>query len=122
MFNKSVMFNDSKIFVGSLLMLALCCMILPPEVVHATDDFADMGQNLEEQSQGLAGAAQMIFYLLGFILAGVGLIMLAISQEKKTAVAMLIIGFILTSIGFFISMGSASLFGSDVSNTEKLLD
>lgn len=89
----------------------------------ATDDFADMGQNVEEQSKGIAGAAQMLFYLLGFILVGVGLIMLAIAPHKRgLAVMMLVIGFVLTSIGFFISVGSGSFFGSDVNETDSLLD
>lgn len=88
----------------------------------AANDFADMGQNLEAQSKGIAGAAQMIFYLLGFVLVGVGLVMLAMSNSRGTAVAMLCIGFALTSIGVVISMGSSSFFGSDVSEVDNLFN
>jgi len=105
-------------FVSICVMFVFIC----PEVGLAAKDFADMGQNLEEQSQGLAGAAQMIFYFLGFILVGVGLVMIAVSSDRKMALICVVIGFVLLSLGFFISMGSSSLFGSDVSNTDKLIE
>lgn len=108
-----------RIFV--FLALALFVLFVLPQVGIAAKDFADMGKNVEEQAQGLAGAAQMIFYLIGFILVGVGLLMLAISRDRKMGLICLVIGFVLLSIGFFISMGSGSLFGSDVSETDKLL-
>ena len=88
----------------------------------AANDFAEMGQNLEQQSKGIAGAAQMLFYLLGFVLVGVGLLMLAMSKSRGLAVTMLCVGFALTSIGVVISMGSSSFFGSDVNEVDSLFN
>lgn len=88
----------------------------------AANDFAEMGKNLEAQSKGIAGAAQMLFYLLGFVLVGVGLLMLAMSKSRGLAVTMLCVGFGLTSIGVVISMGSSSFFGSDVSEVDNLFN
>lgn len=88
----------------------------------AANDFADMSSNISDQAKGVAGAAQMIFYLLGFVLVGVGLVVLAIGKEKKMGVIMMIVGIILTSIGVFISIGSGSFFGSDHSNVDDLFN
>lgn len=104
------------VFVVGLLIAASSTPLI------AASDFADMGKNVEDQSKGLAGAAQMLFYLLGFVLVGIGLIMLAMSRSRGIAVAMLCVGFGLTSIGFFISMGSSSFFGSDVSEVDALFN
>ena len=104
-------------------MFFVCILVLSSvSPIHAAKDFAEMGKNLEEQSQGIAGAAQMLFYLLGFILVGTGLLMLALSRSRGAAVAMLCVGFGLTSIGFFISMGSSSFFGSDVNQVDTLFN
>ena len=116
------MFKDERFrFYVSFALLLLAFVFICPQMGLA-EDFADMGENIEEQSEGLAGAAQMIFYLVGFVLAGAGLIMFAVGQDKKIALVCLIVGFALLSLGFVISMGSSSLFGSDVSNTEQLLE
>lgn len=104
-------------------MFFICILMLSSvSPILAAEDFAEMGQNLEEQSQGIAGAAQMLFYLLGFILVGTGLLMLALSRSRGSAVAMLCVGFGLTSIGFFISLGSSSFFGSDVNQVDSLFN
>jgi len=116
------MFSSERFRIFSCIAFVLICFFLLPKVGIAAEDFADMGENIEEQSKGLAGAAQMIFYLIGFVLVGAGLVMLAVSQDRKMALICVIIGFVLLSLGFFISMGSGSLFGSDVSNTEKLVE
>ena len=104
-----------------LLFILFVCLVLPQFGI-AADDFADMGENIEEQSRGLAGAAQMIFYLLGFVLFGAGLIMLAMSTDRKLALVCLFVGVGLLSIGFFISIFTGSLFSSDVSQTDQLLE
>lgn len=104
------------VFVVGLVLLSSSTPLI------AANDFADMGKNLEDQSKGIAGAAQMLFYLLGFVLVGIGLLMLAMSKSRGTAVAMLCVGFGLTSIGFFISMGTSSFFGSDVSEVDSLFN
>jgi len=105
---------------------ALCLLFVltvVPEFSFAEKDFADMGGNVAEQSKGLASAAQMGFYLIGFAFVGIGLIMLATSHTGKgKGIVVMSIGFVLTSIGFFVSTGSTSFFGSDVSKTEELFE
>lgn len=111
--------NPHLLFAALGVCLPLLFLAAP---VMAADDFGDMAGNVENQAKGIAGAAQMVFYLLGFVLVGIGLLMLAISREKKLAIGMLVVGFLLTSVGVFISIGSGSFFGSDQSQTDQLLN
>ncbi len=93
-----------------------------PLLADGAEDFASMGQNVGEQAGGIAEGAKMLFLLLGFLLVGAGLVMLAFSKNKGSAIAMLAVGFILTSIGVFITVGSTSIFGSDVSEVGDLVE
>lgn len=114
--------NPVYLRAGFALFVVGLVLASTPGSLMAARDFADMGANLEDQSRGVAGAAQMIFYLLGFVLVGIGLIMLAVSRSKGAAIAMLAVGFVLTSIGVFITMGSSSFFGADVSEVDSLFN
>lgn len=93
--------------------------LLAPEIVHAAVTFGEIGQNIADNSKGVAKGITMAGYAAG---AGMGLwgtvdMYKATKNQGQSTYAggltKVIIGALALGIGEFLGSGSATLFGSD---------
>ena len=93
--------------------------LLAPEIVHAAVTFGEIGQNIADNSKGVAKGITMAGYAAG---AGMGLwgtvdMYKATKNQGQSTYAggltKVIIGALALGLGEFLGSGSATLFGSD---------
>ena len=93
--------------------------LFAPEIVHAAVTFGEIGQNIADNSKGVAKGITMAGYAAG---AGMGLwgtvdMYKATKNQGQSTYAggltKVIIGALALGIGEFLGSGSATLFGSD---------
>ncbi len=93
--------------------------LFAPEIVHAAVTFGEIGQNIADNSKGVAKGITMAGYAAG---AGMGLwgtvdMYKATKNQGQSTYAggltKVIIGALALGLGEFLGSGSATLFGSD---------
>ena len=93
--------------------------LFAPEIVHAAVTFGEIGQNIADNSKGIARGITMAGYAAG---AGMGLwgtvdMYKATKNQGQSTYAggltKVIIGALALGLGEFLGSGSATLFGSD---------
>lgn len=99
-----------------LLVVGLCLGADPA----FAEDLGQVGRRIAGVSQGVATGALALFFLVGLIMTGAGLMAFIAAQKqngpKGTAITMLCIGVLLMSLTAVIAVFSSSAFGTDQSS------
>ena len=112
-------FSISPLRFTAVFMGMAAVWLLAPEIAHAAVTFGEIGQNIADNSKGVAKGITMAGYAAG---AGMGLwgtveMYKATKQQGQSTYAggltKVIIGALALGMGEFLGSGSATLFGSD---------
>lgn len=89
----------------------------------ADGGFGDLGNNIADQSVGMANGIMNVGLVVGLILVVAGLVTFATKDktnvQAKVPITMCVVGFLLFSITAFISAGSTTLWGEDQSTASQ---
>ena len=106
----------------ALALLAVCAVwLFTPEIAHAAVAFGEIGQNVAENSKGVAKGITMGGFATGTgmgVWGCVDMYKAAKSQGQGNTtyaggISKVVVGALLLGLGEFLGSGSATLFGSD---------
>lgn len=111
--------------VTAALLAVFAVWIFAPEIANAAVAFGEIGQNVAENSKGVAKGITMGGFMTGTGMAVWGCVDMykaAKSQGQGNTtyaggIAKVVVGGLLLGIGEFLGSGSATLFGSDQSSS-----
>lgn len=114
--------NKNLVKVGLGLGVAAVVLFVAGNAI-AGGGFGAVGENVADQSKGMAAGAKNIGYLLGLIFVIIGLAVAANAKKSNTPMAIpftfIIVGVCLLALTAFISTGSETIFGSDETSSAQ---
>lgn len=106
----------------ALLILALGAIVLAAAALWSTavaaapDSLGAIVNNVAEDSRQAASGIKILFYFIGFILVGVGVVMLVSANRRGSGlgapITMIVVGILLLGYTQFIQSGSGTVFDS----------
>ena len=109
----------SPVRLGVAMLAVSACWLFAPEIAQAAVSFGDIGQNVAENSKGVAKGITMGGYAGGALMGVLGCVeMYKAGKQDPSAtygggIKKLLVGVALLGIGEFLGSGSTTLFGSD---------
>jgi len=119
------MLASHKQFTFSHLAIAMLAFALfMPEPALAANDLAGMFSNMGGQATAGAKFAKILFFVIGFVMFGVGMMMFATAQKqqqpKGASITVMLIGVALMSIVGLVHIFTASSVGGTSSGLNEL--
>lgn len=104
----------------ALLLLGMAAGILVPDMASAAVQLGDIGRNIGGNASGMTYGAHMFFVFLGWVMAGIGILMAFTAHKKHEpatgGVLTFLAGVVVISLTAIIGSGTATIFGSDTSS------
>lgn len=105
----------------ALLLLGMAAGLLMPDLASAAIQFGEIGRNIGNNANGMTYGAHMFFVFLGWVMAGIGVLMGFTAHKKHepatNGILTFLAGVVIISLTAIIGSGSSTIFGSDTSAT-----
>lgn len=105
----------------ALFLMGAAAGMIVPDVASAAVSLGQIGQNIGSNATGMTYGAHMFFVFLGWVMAGVGVLMGFTAHKKHEpatgGILTFLAGVVIISLTAIIGTGSTTLFGSDTSSS-----